>query len=792
MMIQNYMKTAMRSLSRQKAYSMINISGLAVGMACVILIGLYIQDELSYDRYHTHADRIYRLTACRTEASFPSFVGTPPPLGPTLKRQFPEVQDFVRFDPFMGKSKSLFRYGDKTFYEDRFFLADPSIFDVFDFGLLRGDPATALSRPNYLVISQSTADKYFGDEDPIGKTLNFDGELDFTVTGVMEDIPSNSHFFFDLVASFAFINDIKRWDMDLLQSWRHFNFYTYLFLKEGVDSQAFVTKATRFIQELFQNAEQKLYIEPMTEIHLRTKITRDPEPHGDIMNVVLYATIAAIVLLIACINFMNLYTANAEVRAKEVGVRKVVGAHRKQLAFQILGESMLLSFIALPAAVLLAHLAMPLFNRFTGKSLQLLFSHWTLLAGLGAMTFFVGILSGFYPSLFIASFQPIKIIQGRSVSSRGGLRFRHVLVVLQFTLSIMFIIGSFFIRNQMRYVMNKDLGYDRENIINVPMYSPEARLRYEAFKEAVGRHSDIIDVTATSFTPSIERWREGLYFEGRTDEDDHMFYRIACDYNFIDMFGLELIAGRTFVREIASDLETAWILNESAVREIGWNPEDAIDKSFGTREGQVIGIVKDFHFRSLRRETRPLVINVFPRAFQYASIRVKPDALTHTVGIIEARWGEINPGYPFEYTFYDDEFDKLYQPERKLQTVLEYFTFLAIFVACLGLFGLSLFTVQRRTKEIGIRKVLGARFAQVSLVLTMDILKLVLLSVVVAVPFAFLAVQRWLQGFTYRIGIGVLPFVVSGLLACAISLFTVSFQVIRVARTNPTDVLKYE
>ena len=792
MMIQNYMKTAMRSLSRQKAYSMINISGLAVGMACVILIGLYIQDELSYDRYHTHADRIYRLTACRTEASFPSFVGTPPPLGPTLKRQFPEVQDFVRFDPFMGKSKSLFRYGDKTFYEDRFFLADPSIFDVFDFGLLRGDPATALSRPNYLVISQSTADKYFGDEDPIGKTLNFDGELDFTVTGVMEDIPSNSHFFFDLVASFAFINDIKRWDMDLLQSWRHFNFYTYLFLKEGVDSQAFVTKATRFIQELFQNAEQKLYIEPMTEIHLRTKITRDPEPHGDIMNVVLYATIAAIVLLIACINFMNLYTANVEVRAKEVGVRKVVGAHRKQLAFQILGESMLLSFIALPAAVLLAHLAMPLFNRFTGKSLQLLFSHWTLLAGLGAMTFFVGILSGFYPSLFIASFQPIKIIQGRSVSSRGGLRFRHVLVVLQFTLSIMFIIGSFFIRNQMRYVMNKDLGYDRENIINVPMYSPEARLRYEAFKEAVGRHSDIIDVTATSFTPSIERWREGLYFEGRTDEDDHMFYRIACDYNFIDMFGLELIAGRTFVREIASDLETAWILNESAVREIGWNPEDAIDKSFGTREGQVIGIVKDFHFRSLRRETQPLVINVFPRAFQYASIRVKPDALTHTVGIIEARWGEINPGYPFEYTFYDDEFDKLYQPERKLQTVLEYFTFLAIFVACLGLFGLSLFTVQRRTKEIGIRKVLGARFAQVSLVLTMDILKLVLLSVVVAVPFAFLAVQRWLQGFTYRIGIGVLPFVVSGLLACAISLFTVSFQVIRVARTNPTDVLKYE
>jgi len=619
-MFQNYLKVAIRNLLKQKTYSIINISGLAVGMACVLLISLYILDELSYDAFHKNADKIYRLTAAFDGKSIPGWIGTPAPLAPALKEKFPEVKAYVRIDPFSFSRKVLMASGEKRFYEEGFILADPALFTVFDFKLIKGQPETVLSTRASLVISESAARKYFGDENPVGKTLNYDNKLDFVISGVMEDVPPNTHLRFDFVASFEFLNEIHQ--RDIKNNWGMSNYYSYVLFQENFDPQGFEIKSAGYISELMNEPAARLYLQPFTNIYLRSKIARDPHHVGDITTVYLFAAIAIVILLIACINFMNLYTANSQIRKKEVGMRKVLGAQKLQLIGQFLGESFVLSFLALPVAILLSEAVLPVFNQITEKSLNINYSgNLPLYAGLLVMTSIVGLISGSYPAFIMSAFLPTKMLRGKIKMAQKSLSFRNILVIFQFVVSIMLIAGSFIINQQMSYVRTKKLGYDRENIVNVSIQSSETRKNYLTFRNEIIRHSNVMDATGTSFTPSVERWREGLYFEGRTDNDNQSFFRISGDFNFADLFGMEVMAGRSFDRAVASDLNHAYLLNETAVREIGWTPEEAVGKSFGSvaEGGRVIGVLKDFHFRSLRREMHPLAINVFPRFYQYIS-----------------------------------------------------------------------------------------------------------------------------------------------------------------------------
>jgi len=791
----HYCRTFLRNVKKYKTYSIINISGLVIGIASVLLIWLYLSDELSFDRYHRNADRIFRVSKSSEGAEIPNFVGTPPPLGPALKNQFPGVEDFVRFDPVLFRNKILFTYGEKSFYEERFFLADPNLFEVFDFQLIRGDPHTVLANPTNIVLSETTADKYFGDENPLGKVINYDGKFDLTVTGIMEDVPYNSHFKFELVGSFEFVNEIfgSAGRFDVLTKWGYSNFYTYVLLKNNVDSNELEKKSSSFIGEITKNPQTSIYFQPLTDIHLRSKIKADPEPHGNIMNVYLYSAIAVVILLMACINFMNLSTANSETRAKEIGLKKVIGAGKKQLVFQILSESVIQSLCALPLAVILLELALPRFNQMTGKELDIIYSKdFILFAEFLVMTILVGLISGIYPAFFIASFKPVKIIRGKINYGIKRFTFRNILVIFQFTISVILIIGSFVINTQMKFIRNKKLGYDRENIINIPLYSSETKAKYELFRNAILGNSDIIDATATSFTPSIERWHEGMYFEGKKETDNHSFYRMAGDFNLIDLFGIEIIAGRTFNRSIPTDLLHSYILNESAVRSIGWTPEEAVGKLFGSNEGKVIGVARDFNFRSLRFETQPLVMNVFPRMFQYVSIKIKPGDIPNTINYLRNSWEKTNPGFPFEYYFYDDEFDKLYKADMKLENLFEYFTFLAIFISCMGLFGLVSYITRRRTKEIGVRKVLGAPVQKLLFLLFKDFTVLILIGFLIASPLAYFVMDNWLQDFAYKTNISIVTILLSGLVVLSVALATVSCQIIKVTLTNPVKILKYE
>jgi ABC-type antimicrobial peptide transport system permease subunit len=790
-MFKNYLKIALRNLIRNKTYSLINISGLAVGMASVILIAMYVQAELSYDRFHQNLDHIYRVTVSSGEEQIPSWIGTPALLGPSFQQRFPEIEDFVRIDPFGFKNKTLILYGEKSFYEAGFVLADPALFRVFDFKLLQGESETVLSSRSSLVITKSIAEKYFGSDDPIGKALSYEGKLDFIVTGVMDDVPANSHLAFNFIAPFEYLNEIHQ--RDIMRQWGMRNYYTYVLLKDKADVKALEARSAQYFSELANSPDTRIYLQPVAEIHLRSKISRDPHHTGDITGVYLYAAIAVVILLIACINFMNLYTANSELRVREVGMRKVLGAHKNQLVFQFLGESFILSMIALPFAVLLVELALPAFNHIIEKTLNIEYAkNFALFAALILLTLVVGLVSGSYPAFFLSSFQPVKMLRRKFTDGTGGLKFRNVLVVFQFVVTIVIIAGALIINSQMQYVRNKKLGYDCENIVNVPIYGPETKTNYQIFRNEVLSHAKIVDATATSFTPSVERWREGLYFESRRETDEHMFYRISGDFNLLVLFGIELIAGRAFDRNIPTDLNDAFILNESAIKEIGWTAEEAIGKRFGSEEGQVIGVVKDFHFRSLRREMQPLAINVLPQMFQYVSIKIRPGDIPNTIGFLERTWKAINPGIPFEYYFINEEFDKLYKTDLKLQTLFGYFAFLAIFIACLGLLGLSLFTVQRRTKEIGIRKVLGASVSRIIALLSKDFVKLVLLANLIAWPAAYFAMNKWLQNFAYRIDIGWWMFALAGGLALLIAFVTVSAQAIKAALANPVEALRYE
>ena len=805
-MFKNYVKIAIRNLLRNKLYSFLNIAGLAIGIACCVLILLYVQDELSFDRFHEKADRIFRVNShfFISERTM-HFATTAHVQGQMFKDEYPEVENYVRFNQY--GLRRVIRYKENTFYEEKFIYADHTLFDVFSFKLIKGNPKDALVKPNSLVVTEEMAEKYFGSDDPIGKDLRVNIDTLFKVTGVMENIPKTSHIRPDFFASFSSLNlePTGNAAQDMLSN---IDYLTYILLREGADYKEFEQKLVGFIDKYIGavlkglGGSARLEVQPLTRIYLHSDLDSELERTGDISYVYLFSGIGLFILLLACLNFMNLATARSANRAKEVGLRKVVGAQRFQLIKQFLGESMILTFIALILSLLLASLTMPIFRNISAKDLTMgIFSNPVLMAGLLALFFVVSIIGGSYPAFFLSAFRPVEVLQGKLKRGAKSSILRIVLVSLQFTVSIVLIIGTLIVHKQLNYIRNSKLGYDKDHVVALRIRNPETQKKYEAIKSELLRHPNILDVAASSSLPLGQNDFSAHHAVGKPEDELIMLFGQIVDEDFIDTYKIEMVQGRNFSKEFPTDPEEAIIVNEAAVKKLGWqdnplNKEIERFTSLTTRKKhRIIGVVKDYHFQSLHEEIQPMILFnavVYGGNYDRISVRVRPENIRETIGFIESKWAEFDSQYPLEYVFVDDQFDSLYRSEERLGQLFGYFTALAILIGCLGLFGLTSFTAEQRTKEIGIRKVLGASVPSVIMLLVREFTKWVLLAVLIAWPIGYFVMKTWLQNFHYRISLGFDTFLLAALLALIISIITVSYQSIRAALANPADSLKYE
>ena len=788
-MILDYFRIALRNLWRYKTYAFINISGLAVGIACFLLISLFVRHELSYDRFHENADRIYRVT--QRENRTGRIVTRPAvfqSVGPGLLREFPEVENAVRFDRSLNISV---KRGDRTFLETGFFYTDSTVFDVFSFPLIAGSPKQALAEPNSIVITEAMAEKYFGDEDPIGGILIVDGQREFRVTGVVKNIPQHSHL------KFKFLASVSPAELDPSR-WRGFC-YTYILLSEDASPGALEAKLPEFIVKNRGEAARDIlqfHLQPLTDIHLHSNMEFELEPNGDIRVVYVFTSIAVFILFIACINYMNLSTARYTHRATEVGMRKIVGAHRGQLVRQFLFESFMMTLFAFPVALLLSTEFLPTFNALAGRVLTFdVWRDWRISLQLFALLCFVSLVSGSYPAYCMSAFQPVRLFKGDVRIGMTGLRLRRILVLFQFVISIILIVCTLVGHRQLMYIRNKQLGFDKENTVVIStLKAGEVKERYDAFKQALLRYPNVIGVTGSNAVPGQTITIDMFKPEGAGDEDRLILNSLLVDYDFIRTLGLEIVDGRDFSREYLTDANAAFILNESAVERIGW--KSAVDKEFEYvhfRKGSVIGVVRDFHFRSLHQHIEPVVMCVMPsNAFIYEiTVKIKPMDVPGTLAFIKQTWNVFS-NRPMDYFFLDENFDLLHRPDEKLTGVFRIFAGLAIFITCLGLFGLVSFTAEQRTKEIGIRKVLGATVSNVVFLLSKAFMKWVVLANVIAWPVAYILMSRWLQDFAHRTRLSVWIFVLSAVLTSAIALLTIGYQTILAAVKNPVHTLKHE
>lgn len=810
-MLQSYLKIALRNIVRQKSYSFINIMGLAIGIVCCILILLYVQDELSYDRSNEHADRIYRVGLHGiTGTNELNAAFTAAPLSEALTLEFPEVEQACRIRNF---GFPVIRYEDKVFSEERFFWADSNIFDVFTIPFIQGDPKTALAKPLSVVISESTAKKYFGNENPLGKTINSDNRLDYMITGVVKDVPHNSHFHFDFLGSLVSYAEAANNPI-----WLSNNYQTYILLREGHSAKnleaKFVELVRKYVGPQIEQAAGISYdqmveaggaygyfLQPLTGIHLYSHLEGELEPNGNAAYVYGFAIIAFAILLIACINFMNLATARSTKRAREVGIRKTLGSGRAQLIRQFLGETIFMSFISILIALAAVKLLLPYFNNFAGKQLALsVFGNPRSLAALAGLAIFVGLLAGIYPAFLLASFQPVKVLKSSGMVKTNG-RFpllRSALVVFQFSISIALIIGAFAVRDQMRYIQNKNLGYNKNQVVVIEKTDDIGR-QIETFKEELLQQPGVINVSNSNVLFGQTFSSNPHILPGASGEETHILWTMWTDYNFAEAYRVEMAAGRFFSRDFPTD-STAVVLNEAAARALGL--QDPVGKEVLAIEPtpersirhNIIGVVKDLHFESLRQEIRPMAIKLFGRGDfgRYVSVRIASENVPQTLDALETAWHKFAGSQAFEYVFFDEEFSRLYAAEQRTGQILAIFSMLAIFIACLGLFGLASFTTEQRTKEIGIRKVLGASVTQVVGLLFKEFAKWVAIATAIAWVVSYFAVKEWLQNFAYRVDVNLLIFLTAALLALVIAFITVSYQTIRAAVANPVKALRYE
>ncbi|MCP4728163.1 MAG: FtsX-like permease family protein [bacterium] len=791
-MFRNYLKIAFRNLKKHKGFSLINVSGLAMGMVCSILIFMYVIDELSFDKYHTEADNIYRIIS-------PRYSVMQGPVGPLLKEKIPEIVDYTRF--YAGKiwgHSILIGYQEKNFFIRDFYMADPSVFTVFDFPLIRGNPETVFSDPMSAVMTEETAERFFGDEDPIGKIVTYNGDFNFTVTGIMKNIPDNSHFDIEMLVPLESYMTVRSQRKRIEENWNNSAYFTYLLTTDNIDEKELQDKIAYVLEnETSLEFSLNFILHPLTRIHLYSQNADEMGENGDIRFIYIFSTIAWLILFIACLNYMNLSTARSLGRAKEVGMRKVAGAVRSQLIRQFLGESILLNFFALLAAVGLILLILPSFNALSGKELSFSdFLSVTNIAVFLALSLFTGLLAGSLPAFFLSAFKPIKVITGKLSSNRNIVSLRSALVITQFTISICLIAGTLLISGQMKYIQNKKLGFEKEQIIVVPtMRIEHAIQKTDIIKNEFMNLPGIENVTLSSQTPGVKPFYRGIIREDDPQREWRSTLTLWTDPDFIKTYGMEIIAGRDFSNEISTDKSESFILNESAVFSVNYtSPQDALGKriSFDGKTGEIVGVVKDFHFMSLLEQIEPIVLHYNKSRFYSVSVRINTDNITSTINSLRDKWKEILPNVPFDYFFLDDDYARQYNAVQRSNTFLEYFTFLAIFISCLGLFGLAAYMTEQRTKEIGIRKALGASLSHIFGLLSKELIFLVTAANLVAWPLAYYFMTNWMQQFEYRMDIGLTTFVIAGLFAVVIAVVTISFQVLKASGTNPVDSLRYE
>ena len=815
-MIKNYLKIAWRNVMKNKIFSFINIFGLSIGLTCCMLIALYLNHELTYDKYHKNADLVYQLgTNFIREGKEDRSANTPAPMARAMQMEFPEIQAATRLLKTFADDKTLIQYttasGDtRSFYETNGYLADSTFFQLLTYQFKEGNPATALINPNSLVISEEVAKKFFGTESALNKTVhissNTNGDYDFKITGVF--IPSKNPTHID-ARFFMSLNggDIEDYVASRTDLASNNMFYTYFLLHPGADPKQLEAKFPAFIDKYAgkdlkaMGFYKKQFLIPLTDIHLRSTTKSNVTPGGNTTYLYILTSIAVFILLIACINFMNLSTARSSKRSAEVGVRKVLGAKKSSLLRQFIGESVVHSMIAFVFAIIFTALLLPVFSFVSGADLSIsLSSHGKFLIVFFVLALITGLVAGSYPAFYLSSFQPVKVLKGKISNTLAAVSLRKALVVFQFVISVALIVASVIINKQMDFMQNKDLGFEKEQQLIIPLRSNPAKKIYASLKDELNREPLVRSVGASLYYPGIFNPSDmPFYREGKSMDDAKRAYVNWVDDSFLQTLGIKPVAGRLFSKDFAADTNFRVIMNEEAIRQLGFdNPTSVegkkvkVDWQGQTYTFDVIGIVKDFHFKKLHERIEPYVfqLNNVPQ-YNYMIAHITGET-SKALKSIEASWRKLNPNEPFEYSFLDDDFLKNYEADNRLGAIIKYFTIIAILISCLGLFGLATFSAEQRTKEIGIRKVLGAGVGSIAGLLSKEFLKLVFIAIVIASPLAWYAMHNWLDDFAYRVKIGWAVFAVTAGIALLIAVMTISFQALKAAIANPVKSLRSE
>ncbi len=804
-MFLNYLKIALRNIYREKGYALINIAGLSVGIASCILILMFIINELSYDSHHKNSDRIFRagIEAVFGDSHFYSAL-TSAAMKDALEYEFSDIEEATRL---IYVTRPVVKYGDQSFIEDKFFYADSNFFKVFTVPLVKGNEVTALSRPNTMVISEEAASKYFGDQDPTGKVLKINDQYDIEITGVYEDMPHNSHFRCDFLGS---IETVRNEYQDYWEYWTSNNLYTYFLLRENTGHDEFEDRMQDLVykyvapeveQHMGINIEAfessgglyRFFAEPLQDIHLDSTADNQLNPGGNRSYIFFFSIIAGFILLIGCINFMNMATARYANRAKEVGVRKVVGSSRGQLVQQFLTESVMISMVAIILAMTMVELLLPWFNNLTGKTLEITyFNNWYVLPSLVGFGIITGILAGSYPAFFLSSFKPVRVLKGKVNAGIKSNMFRKSLVVVQFSITISLLIGTLLITEQLEFWQSRDQGYDREGLMVIKRAHVLGD-QQETFREELIKNQGIVNASFCSSLPGYDFSGTSFHKYGEPAEELVQTLVIWADEHYLETMGMELSEGRFFSKDYGTD-DDAIVVNETLARVTGLTDisTDRIVFPHLNLTSPVTGIIKDANFESLHRNIRPVIIRKIDSPEWLLAIRVDRDNMPEVISTIEQTWNRFTEDAPFIYSFLENDLLKLYSQEMRTSRIFTIFSLLAIFIACLGLLGMASFSAEKRTKEIGVRKAMGASMFSIYNLLTREVIMLILLATVLAWPAAWFVMNHWLDNFSYRIDIGITTFIISTVIALVIALLTVSNQARKAAGANPVDSLKYE
>ncbi|RPI73267.1 MAG: ABC transporter permease [Ignavibacteriales bacterium] len=782
-MFKNYVKIAIRRLLRSKVYSLINIAGLAIGMSSCILILLWVQDEFSFNKFHKDLDNIFIVPQTQFYAGGREFkvYNSSAPLGPALKAEYPEVVHSARYAPYQGEM--LMQYGNKSFTEE-VKLADPDFFRIFSFPFITGDKNNSFPQVHSLVLTEDAAKKYFGDENPVGKIIRINTKFDFLVSGVLKNIPSNSDLKFDVVLPFEFLKELGV-QMD---SWFSNSYWTFIKLKDGIQWQDFSLKIKNRLKKEGEDVKNELFFFQFSDFHLYT-LDGNNQP---IDRVRLFIIIAFVILIIACINFMNLSTARSAKRSREVGLRKVVGANRSQLINQFFGESILLTFFALCLSLLLVEILLNGFNELAGKEIEINYLSNNFFLIVIAVAVITGIISGSYPAIFLSSFSPVKILKENLNTGNKGSFLRRILVIIQFSLSIILLVSTIVVYNQLNFMKNKEVGYNKENVFYIPAKGNLID-KYEVLKKRLLNDKNILNVSISSHRPSFVWTNGGGYeWEGKDPNEDVLISMMTVDEDFQKTFDLKIAEGRFFSNEYPADTIDAVVINEKFANLMGEGQKAGSIIKRDEENYRVIGVLKEFNFNPVKFPIEPLIMWYSKSWANYIFIKANGQSTSEAIEYTQKIHSEINPSYPFNYTFLNDEFDKIFKTEERLGKLFNYFAVLAVLISCLGLFGLASFMAEQRRKEIGVRKVLGSSILQIVILLSKSFTSLVLIANIIAWPFAYFFMKDWLNDFAYRIDLNIGFFILSGLIALVVALLAVTYQAVKAASANPVKSLRYE